>query len=144
MHSPEGRDWEEVIVRKREKLSEKKWRRIENKTRQTNLKETRKLAMSDTQDPVYDSQSEIESVLQDSAGAEDEALPKTAKKKGELKPLSAQLIAKGISLLSKTGNGLSHAYTKLELHSLELTGIDILQHYPHLRYVVSLLIRVIT
>jgi hypothetical protein len=52
--------------------------------------------MSDTQD----SQSEIESVLQDSAGAEDESVPKTPKGK---RPLSAQLIAKGISLLSKTG-----------------------------------------
>lgn len=93
--------------------------------------------MSDTQDPVSDSQSEIESVLQDSAGAEDESVPKGAKTgKKDLLPLDAQLIAKGISLLSKTGNGLSFAYTKLELHSLEITGIDILQHYPHLRFVV--------
>lgn len=82
--------------------------------------------------------SEIESVLQDSAGADDESIPtSTSHGKRDTKPLTAQVAAKGISLLAKTGNGLSYAYTKLELHALELTGIDILQHYPHLRYIVS-------
>ncbi|KAG5461966.1 MAG: hypothetical protein BJ554DRAFT_5763 [Olpidium bornovanus] len=53
------------------------------------------------------------------------------------KPLTAEVIAAHISLLARTGNGLSHAYTRLEIHAKGITSIDILgESYPHLRYLV--------
>ena len=44
---------------------------------------------------------------------------------------------KGLSVLARTGNGLSHAYTKLELHNTGATTIDAVEYYPHIRYIVS-------
>jgi hypothetical protein len=52
-------------------------------------------------------------------------------------PLTSELIAQHISLLARTGNGLSHAYTRLEIHDKKLTDIDVLENYVHLRYIVS-------
>ncbi|KAJ3386216.1 Leucine-rich repeat-containing protein 23 [Entophlyctis sp. JEL0112] len=49
--------------------------------------------------------------------------------------LSAEMIGQHISLLARTGNGLSHAYTKLEMHGKSITNIDILENYVHLRYI---------
>lgn len=49
-------------------------------------------------------------------------------------PLSAEIVANHISLLARTGNGLSHAFTKLEIHGQGITNLDLLEHYPHLRY----------
>lgn len=53
------------------------------------------------------------------------------------KVLNVDMISKGISLLARTGNGLSMAYTKLDLHDKGLSAIDVLEQYPHLRYVVQ-------
>ncbi|KAJ3397223.1 Leucine-rich repeat-containing protein 23 [Lobulomyces angularis] len=50
------------------------------------------------------------------------------------KPLTVEMIAQGISLLARTGNGNSHAYTRLELHNLNITSIDVLETFCHLRY----------
>ncbi|BFZ23963.1 hypothetical protein BsWGS_27001 [Bradybaena similaris] len=52
-----------------------------------------------------------------------------------LNPLTLEIIAEGISLLCKTGDGLSHAYVRLDIHDREITDIDMLQSYIHLRYV---------
>ncbi|KAJ3019059.1 Leucine-rich repeat-containing protein 23 [Thoreauomyces humboldtii] len=49
-------------------------------------------------------------------------------------PLTVSMITPAISLLSRTGNGLSHAYTQLNLVSSGITDISILKTYPHLRY----------
>ncbi|KAJ3125465.1 hypothetical protein HK100_010784 [Physocladia obscura] len=49
--------------------------------------------------------------------------------------LTAEMIGPHISLLARTGNGLSHAYTRLEIRSKNLTNIDILENYVHLRYI---------
>jgi Leucine-rich repeat (LRR) protein len=49
--------------------------------------------------------------------------------------LNADLIAENISLLARTGNGLSYAFTRLELHGKPITDLDILESYPHLRYI---------
>ncbi|KAI8820262.1 uncharacterized protein EV422DRAFT_597359 [Fimicolochytrium jonesii] len=57
----------------------------------------------------------------------DEPLPDT--------PLTAGLIQPSISLLARTGDGLSHAYTRLSLPSHSLTDIAILKNYTNLRYV---------
>ncbi|KAL3899412.1 MAG: hypothetical protein SGCHY_002068 [Lobulomycetales sp.] len=90
-----------------------------------------------TEDLLGESHSEeLASVLQDAGSQDDESVPVgVTQSKKDVNPLTAEVISKGISLLAKTGNGLSYAYTKLELHALELTGIQILENYPHLRYV---------
>ena len=49
--------------------------------------------------------------------------------------LTTDLIAENISLLARTGNGLSYAFTRLELHGKPITDLDILESYPHLRYI---------
>jgi hypothetical protein len=51
-------------------------------------------------------------------------------------PLTQDLVAQHISLLAKTGNGLSHAFVKLELRAKNVTSIDAIEQFPHLRYVV--------
>ncbi|TPX70691.1 hypothetical protein SpCBS45565_g01582 [Spizellomyces sp. 'palustris'] len=51
------------------------------------------------------------------------------------KTLTADLVSSHISLLARTGNGLSHAYTRLEIHDEGLTDVNILESYPHLRYI---------
>ncbi|XP_006891412.1 PREDICTED: leucine-rich repeat-containing protein 23 [Elephantulus edwardii] len=50
-------------------------------------------------------------------------------------PLTEDLMKEALSLLSKTGNGLAHAYIKLELKKRDLTDIYLLRSYIHLRYV---------
>lgn len=40
-----------------------------------------------------------------------------------------------LSLLCKTDSGLAHAYVKLSAKAMKLTDIEILEQYPHLRYV---------
>ncbi|XP_051819284.1 leucine-rich repeat-containing protein 23 isoform X1 [Antechinus flavipes] len=51
------------------------------------------------------------------------------------KPITEDIMKEGLSLLCKTGNGLSHAYVKLEAKDKELTDISLLSSYIHLRYV---------
>ncbi|KAI9202928.1 uncharacterized protein BJ171DRAFT_600383 [Polychytrium aggregatum] len=48
--------------------------------------------------------------------------------------LTAELVGQNLSLLARTGNGLNHAYTRLEIHNKDITNLDILENYPHLRY----------
>eukprot|EP00794_Sanderia_malayensis_P015421 gene15421-16994_t len=50
-------------------------------------------------------------------------------------PLTKEIISDTLSLICKTGNGLSHAYVKLDIHDRELTDISLLNCYIHLRYV---------
>ncbi|XP_036860469.1 leucine-rich repeat-containing protein 23 isoform X3 [Manis javanica] len=45
------------------------------------------------------------------------------------------MMKEGLSLLCKTGNGLAHAYVKLEVKERDLTDIHLLSSYIHLRYV---------
>ncbi|KAH1185282.1 hypothetical protein KIL84_018031 [Mauremys mutica] len=49
--------------------------------------------------------------------------------------LTEEIMKEGLSLLCKTGNGLAHAYVKLEAKEKDLTDISLLQNYIHLRYV---------
>ncbi|KAI8806352.1 hypothetical protein BJ742DRAFT_816567 [Cladochytrium replicatum] len=51
------------------------------------------------------------------------------------KPLTAEIISGGISLLGRTGNGLSFAYTRLDVKGKGVTSVEILEGYQHLRYV---------
>ena len=46
------------------------------------------------------------------------------------------MVAPCLSLLGRTGNGLGHAFTKLELTNQGVSNIDLLKQYKHVRYVV--------
>ncbi|XP_058938569.1 leucine-rich repeat-containing protein 23 [Kogia breviceps] len=50
-------------------------------------------------------------------------------------PLTEDMMKEGLSTLCKTGNGLAHAYVKLEVKDRDLTDIYLLRSYIHLRYV---------
>lgn len=50
-------------------------------------------------------------------------------------PLTEELMAGSLMLLCKTGNGLSHAYVRLEAAQKEITDISIIKNYIHLRYI---------
>ncbi|XP_042528386.1 leucine-rich repeat-containing protein 23 [Dipodomys spectabilis] len=50
-------------------------------------------------------------------------------------PLTEALLKEGLSLLCKTGNGLAHAYVKLDVKDRDLTDISLLRTFIHLRYV---------
>ncbi|KAK3599139.1 hypothetical protein CHS0354_016402 [Potamilus streckersoni] len=50
-------------------------------------------------------------------------------------PLTQEILPECLSLLSKTGDGLAHAYIRLDVHERELTNINILKSYIHLRFV---------
>jgi len=50
-------------------------------------------------------------------------------------PLSQDVIEQGLSLLCKTGNALSHAYVRLDVHHRDITDISILACFLHLRYI---------
>lgn len=50
-------------------------------------------------------------------------------------PLTRDTISDALSMICKTGNGLAHAYVKLDVHDRLLTDINLLNSYIHLRYV---------
>ena len=52
-------------------------------------------------------------------------------------PLTEEVLAESLSLLCKTGNGLAHAYVRLDIHDRDITDINILNCFIHLRYLVS-------
>lgn len=64
---------------------------------------------------------------------EDEALEE--EEKPPENPLTEEMLADSLSLLCKTGDGLAHAYVRLDVHEKELTDISILSCFIHLRYV---------
>ncbi|XP_031421819.1 leucine-rich repeat-containing protein 23 isoform X2 [Clupea harengus] len=49
--------------------------------------------------------------------------------------LTQDMVKDGISLLCRTGNGLSHAFVKLELIDRGLTDIRFLESFEHLRFI---------
>ncbi|XP_004643581.1 leucine-rich repeat-containing protein 23 [Octodon degus] len=49
--------------------------------------------------------------------------------------LTEEMVKEGLSMLCKTGNGLAHAYVKLDLKDRDLTDISLLCSFIHLRYV---------
>jgi len=51
------------------------------------------------------------------------------------KPLTTESIGECLSLICKTGNGLAHAYVRLDIRQKEITDISILKHFIHLRYI---------
>ncbi|XP_018580879.1 leucine-rich repeat-containing protein 23 [Scleropages formosus] len=49
-------------------------------------------------------------------------------------PLTQDMITESLSLLCKTGNGLGHAFVKLDLRNRNLTEIGLLGSFVHLRF----------
>nr|CAB3263514.1 axonemal leucine-rich repeat protein [Phallusia mammillata] len=58
---------------------------------------------------------------------EEEKLPENS--------LTQDMIPECLSLLCKIGNGLAHAYVRLDAHERELTDIELLKNFIHVRYV---------
>jgi len=48
--------------------------------------------------------------------------------------LTEQMCGDSLALLCKIGNGLSHAYIKMDLHAKSLTDISIISAFVHVRY----------
>ncbi|CAM4680212.1 unnamed protein product [Leuciscus chuanchicus] len=72
------------------------------------------------------------------AGEEDEEVEKKeiSGQEDQLEscPLTQDMMAKSLSLLCRTGNGLSHAYVRLDLKSKGLTDLALISSFIHLRY----------
>lgn len=85
--------------------------------------------MSETEtDAEREAGSPIEDEVQEEEDEEKEEQP-------EPKPLTTEILAESLSLLCKTGNSLSHAYVRVDLRDRELTDINALRPFVHLRYV---------
>jgi len=67
--------------------------------------------------------------------AEEEQEPEEEEEKVPEVILTEEMIADSLSLLCKTGDGLAHAYVRLDIKEKELTNINLLKSYIHLRYV---------
>lgn len=50
-------------------------------------------------------------------------------------PLVQEMIPECLSLLCKIGSGLSHAYVRLDIHDRDITDIELLKNFIHVRYV---------
>uniref|UniRef100_A0AAY4D6M4 Leucine-rich repeat-containing protein 23 n=2 Tax=Denticeps clupeoides TaxID=299321 RepID=A0AAY4D6M4_9TELE len=48
--------------------------------------------------------------------------------------LTQEILVPGLSLLARTGNGLSHAFVKLDLKEKSLTDIALIKSFVHLRF----------
>jgi hypothetical protein len=55
-----------------------------------------------------------------------------------LKSLLPEHVSPGLSILARTGSGLAHAFTKLDIHGTDAETLTVLEQFPHLRYVVRL------
>ncbi|XP_051948102.1 leucine-rich repeat-containing protein 23-like isoform X1 [Xyrauchen texanus] len=58
----------------------------------------------------------------------------TRKDRIEPCPLTQDTLAKGLSLLCRTGNGLAHAYVRLDLNNKGMTDLALVSSFVHLRY----------
>nr|XP_006004765.1 PREDICTED: leucine-rich repeat-containing protein 23 [Latimeria chalumnae]XP_014349221.1 PREDICTED: leucine-rich repeat-containing protein 23 [Latimeria chalumnae] len=95
--------------------------------------------MSDNEDEYEGQANEDEDEMEKAEGEEEEGKEDDEEAEEEKttfpNPLTEEVLAEGLSLLCKTGNGLSHAYVRLQLQEKALTNIDLLRTYIHLRYV---------
>ncbi|CAH1802454.1 unnamed protein product [Owenia fusiformis] len=96
--------------------------------------------MSDHEDDDYDPAAEEgeDDELgeeEDKSGEEEENVEEEEEEKLPEVPLTEEMMAECLSLLCKTGDGLAHAYVRVDLHERDLTDISLLNSYIHLRYV---------
>lgn len=72
-------------------------------------------------------------VLSDVEGGE-EHLKEAEDEKVEVQHLTQEIIRQGLSLLCRTGNGLAHAFVKLNLQKRGLEDIAAISSYIHIRF----------
>ncbi|KAJ8404651.1 hypothetical protein AAFF_G00335140 [Aldrovandia affinis] len=90
--------------------------------------------MSDVEeDEFVQGESEGEEAVKDVELQEEEAMSEH-EEQVEPCPLSQEMLADGLSLLCRTGNGLSHAFVKLDLKDRRLTDLALLSSFVHLRF----------
>ncbi|KAL2104291.1 hypothetical protein ACEWY4_001159 [Coilia grayii] len=92
--------------------------------------------MSDIEDDEFRMEPD-ESEDDGTRDGQEEAMPETQLKVSLLSTcaLTLDTIKDGLSLLCRTGNGLSHAFVKLELVNRSLTDISVLESFVHLRFI---------
>uniref|UniRef100_A0A8C0G0N9 Leucine-rich repeat-containing protein 23 n=1 Tax=Chelonoidis abingdonii TaxID=106734 RepID=A0A8C0G0N9_CHEAB len=88
-------------------------------------------------DEEFEDESSANEQEKEGEEGEEEKDPTEQEEEESLSPhlLTEEIMKGGLSLLCKTGNGLAHAYVKLEAKEKDLTDISLLQNYIHLRYV---------
>ncbi|XP_033028997.1 leucine-rich repeat-containing protein 23 [Lacerta agilis] len=91
----------------------------------------------DDEDDVEDQKDDAEEKGGDEGEGEDEKeAPEEEEEEHPVSnPLTEEHMKEGLSMLCKTGNGLAHAFVKLEVKEKELTDINLIQGFIHLRYV---------
>ncbi|XP_062521397.1 leucine-rich repeat-containing protein 23-like [Corticium candelabrum] len=72
------------------------------------------------------SEDEQDDTNQEGENEDEEELPPS--------PLTKEHVKEGLSLLCKTGNGLQHAYVRLDVHDKQVTEVTILNCFVHIRY----------
>ncbi|XP_030623612.1 leucine-rich repeat-containing protein 23 [Chanos chanos] len=78
--------------------------------------------------------SEFENDVIDGESEREEGTYEQENERIEPRPLTQEMIAQGLSQLSRTANGLSHAFVKLDLKERQLTDIGLISSFVHLRY----------
>ncbi|XP_052286707.1 leucine-rich repeat-containing protein 23-like isoform X3 [Dreissena polymorpha] len=81
----------------------------------------------EAEEAVGEEEGEEEQQEEQEPEEEEEKLPEV--------PLTEEMMPECLSLLCKTGDGLAHAYVKIDIKERELTNISLLKSFIHLRYV---------
>ncbi|KAG9353185.1 hypothetical protein JZ751_017761 [Albula glossodonta] len=94
--------------------------------------------MSDVEeDDFVNGESDGEETVKDDGGhkeEDEEEATSEHEEQVEASPLTQEIIQQGLSLLCRTGNGLSHAFVKLDLKDRRLTDLALLSSFVHLRF----------
>jgi len=92
--------------------------------------------MSDEEENAPGAEEEEDEELDDEfEGDEEEHGEEEEEEKIPPNPLTEDIISESLSLLCKTGDGLAHAYVRLDIHERDITDIEILSSFIHLRYI---------
>ncbi|KAK5863654.1 hypothetical protein PBY51_000668 [Eleginops maclovinus] len=81
------------------------------------------------------SEADEDAVLSDGDGEEETHQGAGEDEKVQLCPLTKETISEGLSLLCRTGNGLGHAFVKVDLTDKGLSDIASIKTFIHLRFV---------
>ncbi|MBN3306658.1 leucine-rich repeat-containing protein 23 [Amia ocellicauda] len=82
---------------------------------------------------ALDSEGEEEE-KEEEEGQGEEAAETEVEEKVENLPLTSEMISENLSLLCRTGHGLTHAFIKLDLKEKGLTDLNLLCTFVHLRF----------
>ncbi|KAM3871729.1 leucine-rich repeat-containing protein 23 [Diretmus argenteus] len=85
--------------------------------------------MSEIEEDAALSESDGEEEVKEEGHVEEESEDKV-----QVCPLTQETVAQGLSVLGRTGNGLAHAFVKLDLKDKGLTDIDAISNYIHVRF----------